>query len=126
MISWLHLCDSRQFNGLFTWVILPVNIVKCTEYIFWQKKSELCLEIKKKFTNANEEYYALLPLLKGQSVLKAEKIKIYKILIRPVATYGAESWALNKDIAKEMDAFGWKIRKKERKKKMNVWEIKVN
>ena len=116
MISWLHLCDSRQFNGLFTWVILPVNIVKCTEYIFWQKKSELCLEIKKKFTNANEEYYALLPLLKGQSVLKAEKIKIYKTLIRPVATYGAESWALNKDIAKEMDAFGWKIRKKERKK----------
>jgi hypothetical protein len=61
---------------------------------------------QKKFTNANEEYYALLPLLKGQSVLKAEKIKIYKTLIRPVATYGAESWALNKDIAKEMDAFG--------------------
>jgi len=41
--------------------------------------------------NANTSYYALLPLLKSQSVLRAEKkIKIYKPLLRPVAADGAE------------------------------------
>ena len=34
----------------------------------------------KRTTNANKAYYALLPLLKSQSVLRAEKIKIWKIL----------------------------------------------
>jgi len=65
-----------------------------------KKKSKLCPEVHK---NANEAYYALLPLIKGQSVFKsvfrAEKIKIYKTLIRP-----AESWTLHKDIAKELAA----------------------
>jgi hypothetical protein len=36
--------------------------------------------------NANRAYYALLPLIKSQSVLRAEKIKMYKALIRPEAT----------------------------------------
>jgi hypothetical protein len=39
-------------------------------------------------------YYALLPLLKSQSVRRAEKVTIYKTLIRPVVTYGAEVWTL--------------------------------
>jgi len=55
--------------------------------------------------NANRAYYALLHLLKSQVVLTAEKIKICKTLIRLVASYGAEYWALNKDIAKRLATF---------------------
>jgi hypothetical protein len=35
--------------------------------------------------------------------------KIYKALKRPVATYGAESWTLNKDIAERLATFGRKV-----------------
>jgi len=63
-------------------------------------------------TNASTAYYALLPELKSQSVLRAEKIKIYKTLMRPVATYGAESTTLNK--AKWLAA-------SQRKVLRNVW-----
>jgi hypothetical protein len=45
----------------------------------------------------------------SQPVLTAEKIKIYKTLIRPVATYRAESWTLNEDVTKRLDAFEIKL-----------------
>ena len=54
--------------------------------------------------NQNTSYYALLPLLKSQSVHTAKKIKIYKPLIRPVAADGTESWALEKHIAELLAA----------------------
>jgi len=44
---------------------------------------------EKRIANASRAYYALLPLLKSQSVLRAKRKKrkkIHKILKRPVAT----------------------------------------
>ena len=54
-------------------------------------------------------HYAVLPLLKSQSVFRAEKIKVCRTLIRLEATYGAESWTLNKGIAKWLAAFERKL-----------------
>jgi len=42
-------------------------------------------------------------------VLTVEKIKLCKTFIRPVATYGAESWTLNNDIAKRLAIFERKV-----------------
>jgi len=42
---------------------------------------------------------------KDSSVLRAEKLKICMTLIRPVATYGTESCALNIGIAEWLAAF---------------------
>jgi len=47
-------------------------------------------------------YYALIPPLKSQTIVTTEKINSCKTLIGPVATYGAESWTTNKDIAKQL------------------------
>jgi hypothetical protein len=46
--------------------------------------------------STNRAYYALFPPLKSQSVLRTEKIKIFKALLGPVATNRAECWALKK------------------------------
>jgi len=40
---------------------------------------------------------------------KKIKIKICKILLRPVATYEGEFWTLNKDIAQQLAAFERKV-----------------
>ena len=40
---------------------------------------------------------------------KVDVVKIYKTLIRTVAIYQAESWALNEDIAKRLATFGRKV-----------------
>ena len=39
-------------------------------------KNELRPDIEKEITNANTAYYSLLPVLKNQSVLRAERIKL--------------------------------------------------
>jgi hypothetical protein len=59
--------------------------------------------------NANRAYYALLPLLNNQSVLRAKKIKMPKSLIRPAAEFGAGSWTLDEDIPKRQAVFERKI-----------------
>jgi len=41
-------------------------------------KNDLRLDIVKRITNAYILYYALLPVLNSQSVLRAEKIKMFK------------------------------------------------
>jgi len=40
---------------------------------------------------------------------ESKKIKICKILLRPVATYETESWTLNEDIAQQLAAFERKV-----------------
>jgi hypothetical protein len=65
-------------------------------------------EIEKRITNANTAYEHC-PQLKSQSELRAEKTKIYKTIIRPVATYGTVSCMLNEHIAKWLAAFERKV-----------------
>jgi hypothetical protein len=67
---------------------------------------------RERITNANGVYCVLLPLLNSQSVLRAEKTKFYKTLIKPVATGGAASWALRTDIAIRLVAFEGKALKR--------------
>jgi hypothetical protein len=79
-------------------------------HISWynSNKNELKPEIEKRITNVNRAYFALLPILKSQSVLRAEKIKMYKTLTRPV-THRAGSWTLSKGTAKRLACFERKV-----------------
>jgi hypothetical protein len=58
-------------------------------------KNEIRPEIEKRIATANRAYYALRPILRSQSVYRNTKIIIYKTLIRPVITYGAEAWTMS-------------------------------
>ena len=57
--------------------------------------------------HANRTYYALTPILRSHAVHRAENIKKYKSLIRPVITYGAE--ALNFETTKRLAVFERKV-----------------
>ena len=61
------------------------------------------------YTSLLHYFTTLVPLLKSQSVSRAEKMKRYKILKGPVVTSGAEFWTLNKDVANRLAAFGRKL-----------------
>jgi len=59
-------------------------------------KNELKPEFEKRIMNENRAYYILLHVLKSQSLLRAEKIKIHKTNGNNVA----ESWTMREDIVK--------------------------
>jgi hypothetical protein len=65
---------------------VTLNLWLNTLVKLWQIKME-DRRLKKRITIANRAYDELLPLLKSQSVHRAEKMKICKTLTKPVATY---------------------------------------
>jgi hypothetical protein len=60
--------------------------------------NDLETEIKSKIVN--KCYYALGTILKITSISQSIKIRLYKTIIRPVVTYGAESWTLTSKMGK--------------------------
>lgn len=67
------------------------NIIDC------ENRSTAC--INERIQVGNRAYYANLRMLKSKLINRNTKIQIYKSLIRPVITYGAETWTLT--IARE-------------------------
>jgi hypothetical protein len=51
-------------------------------------------ESQARILSGNRCYYAYGKLMKPRALNRSSKLKIYKSLIRPVVTYGCESWAL--------------------------------
>jgi hypothetical protein len=55
---------------------------------------EMIIALRKGLQAGIRAYFANLSTLKSKIISRADKILIYKTLIRPVATYGAETWTL--------------------------------
>jgi hypothetical protein len=54
---------------------------------------------------ANKSYYGLKKQLQSHFLSRKTKCKLYKTLIRPVLTYGSESWTLNKGNKEKLMTF---------------------
>ena len=53
-------------------------------------------EIQRRILAGNGTYFAALLLFRSLNLSRASKIILYKTLIRPVVSYGAEAWTLTK------------------------------
>jgi hypothetical protein len=73
-------------------------------------------------------YFANLSTLKSKIISRAAKIQVYKTLIKPVATYGAETWTLTVTDENALRMFESKIIRKIYGPLMenNVWRIRYN
>jgi sorting nexin-29 len=53
-------------------------------------------EIKGCILVGNRTYFAAISLFRNRLLSRATKIGLYETLIRPVVTYGAETWTMTK------------------------------
>ena len=60
------------------------------------KMNNRSVEVNSQLTMANRAYYGLQNHMKSRIISRNTKTLLYKTLIRPVLTYGAETWVLSK------------------------------
>jgi hypothetical protein len=53
-------------------------------------------EIQRRILAGNKTYFAAINLFRSRLLSRATKIPLYKTLIRPVVSYGAEAWTMTK------------------------------
>jgi hypothetical protein len=57
----------------------------------------------------NRTYFAAISLFRSRFLSRATKIRLYKTLISPVVTYGAETWTMTKKEEQALFIFERKI-----------------
>jgi len=66
-------------------------------------------EIQRRILAGNRTYFAAISLFRNRLLSRATKIRPYKTLIRPVVTYGAETWTMTKKEEQALLIFERKI-----------------
>lgn len=69
-------------------------------------------EIKGRIQSGNRCVFALAKLLSSKSLSRTSKIRIYKTVIRPVVTYGSETWTITKENEHKLRRFERKVLRK--------------
>ena len=62
-------------------------------------------EILTRITAGNRCFYSLLDIFKKRELSRTTKLRIYNSVIRPVTTYGCESWTLTKNLRQKLLVF---------------------
>jgi len=73
------------------------------------KMNNRSVEVNARLIMANRAYYGLRNHMKSRIISRNIKILLYKTLIRPVLTYGAETWVLSKQDEHRLSIFERKI-----------------
>ena len=66
-------------------------------------------EIKSRIAAGNRYFYSLRQIFKSRTMNKAVKIKIYKTMVKPVAGYRSETWAMTEMGMKRLGTWERKI-----------------
>jgi hypothetical protein len=66
-------------------------------------------EIQRRILAGSRTYFAAISLFRNRLLSRATKIRLYKTLIRPVVTYGAETWTMTKKEEQSLLIFERKI-----------------
>ena len=71
--------------------------------------NNITLDIKSRISAGYKVFYTHMMLFKSRLLSRSNKVRLYKSLIRPVATFGCESWSLKESDIRLLSTFERKI-----------------
>ena len=74
----------KEWPSSYIWVLLISN------------DSNVEKEIQRRILDSNRTYFTTISLFRNRLLSRATKILLYKTLIRPALSYGAEAWTMSK------------------------------
>ena len=110
---------NKEFEGVSEFKYLG-NIIENNN------RNDRC--IKERIQTGSKAYYGNLQVLKSKIISRRSKLQIYKTLIRPVVTYGAETWMLTAAEENVLRRFERKVLRKIYGPVVDkgVWRIRYN
>jgi len=92
------------------------------------KMNNRSVEVNAQLTMANRAYYGLQNHMKSRIISRNTKTLLYKTLIRPLLTYGADTWVLSKQDEHCLSIFERKILQRIYGPVMDQgrWQIRTN
>jgi hypothetical protein len=70
------------------------------------------MKLKERIMMGNKAYYANIQLFNSSLISRSSKLQIYHTLVRPVVTYGSESWKLTMEGDRALAVFERKTLRK--------------
>ena len=97
-------------SGLITpWQIDGETVEKVTDFIFWGSKiiadGDYSHEIKRCLLLGRKAMTNLDSILKSKDITLPAKVRLVKVMVRPVVMYGCERWTIKKAECRRIDAF---------------------
>lgn len=99
-----------------------IHITKQKTNIYWYPGEVTIQVCRSQFSNSNishiilpllvkadKSYYACVQFIKSKALSRATKSRIYKTIIRPVATYACETWTTTTNTRQKLQSFESKI-----------------
>jgi Reverse transcriptase (RNA-dependent DNA polymerase) len=93
-------CGESNFEGVTSFKYLGSLVTS---------DNDVTVDIKARLVAANKAFFAVRFLLKSKYLSRVTKVNLYKSVIRPVATFGCESWTLNNEDERLLGCFERKI-----------------
>ena len=111
--------ENMTFENVDSFVYLGSEI---------NNRNKLSSDIQRRIMAANRAYFANRKLITSQILSRKTKIRIYKTLIRPVATDGSETWNISAGDANKLRIFERKIIRRIYGPILDsgVWRIRTN
>jgi len=84
--------------------------------------------VKERIMMGSKAYYANRQLVNSSLISRNSKLRMYRTLVRPVVTYGSESWTLTREEERALAVFEKKILQKiyGPVKENELWRIRRN
>ena len=103
--------SNRQLDQNITIGTPTFKMVKQFTYLGSQLNTDnnIMDEIKRRITLGNRSYFSLLKIFRSKSVSRNSKCALYKSVIRPIVTYGSESWCMTQKDEQSLLTFERKV-----------------